>query len=80
MRIHTEIKKRISKKDKLISKLPELLQGKTVKDIAREVGYTENSRKMYGRNIRSQIVSLLAITPEKIKRDFEDIKQRCLTG
>jgi hypothetical protein len=45
----------------LIARLPEVLQGKSVKQLATEVGYTERSRRMYTANIRKQLEAIIEV-------------------
>ena len=70
--------KRLTKKDKLILKAPEILQGKPIMTAAQEVGYSPLSRKMYDGNIKEQMIAKFKITEEEVVRRFDTIFDKAM--
>ena len=66
-------KRRLSKKDKLLARLPEIMEGKSVMDIAKAVGYSPGARSMYRPHIATHVREVIGCSPEEIKEKFEYI-------
>jgi len=70
-------KRRITKKDKLIAKLPEIIKGKSMMQAGIEVGYSPGARNMY-RHIKTQLKDLISVNKDSLLREWEELKNICL--
>jgi len=67
----------ISKKKKLLARAGELLSGKSVRQLAIDVGYSPNSRKMYESDITEQLAEVFDVSDAEVRKEFKLLLDDC---